>query len=286
MTTKDNQDSFNAEATQARDAVTPTLDSSMITANELPEKIITKLIKIAENCVIKSSKISRDEIPDFVQNCLLKLLHQIDQQRVICSADGAQYYIVRKNDTLVELERWFGTAALNISIDYYRRVKNVVGGLTFDQAFDESAPYSQAIIVPEPETTLEDDLKQHSIQEMAEYCADNLDNCMDEAWKITAQGNYKNFTLSFTEQSRYTDKGPAIADYCHIIINEKYTNDGKKSHRHNSVCEALGLIIPPENMTHKKKRFEHIMMRCVEKKVNKQFQGSTKTLLKEDESRG
>jgi len=42
--------------------------------NKLPEDIIKKLIKVAENCVIKSTKISRDETPDFVQNCLLKLL--------------------------------------------------------------------------------------------------------------------------------------------------------------------------------------------------------------------
>jgi hypothetical protein len=286
MTTRDNEGGRNGLGTPMNDAIITTLDSSMSVVSELPEKVITKLIKIAENCVIKSSKISRDEIPDFVQNCLLKLLYQIDQQRLICSTDGAQHYIVRKNDSLVELERWFGTTALNISIDYYRRVKNVVVGLTFDQPVDESDHALMPIFIPEPDTRLEDELRQHSIQEMATYCADNLDSCMDDAWKVTAQGNYKNFTLSFTEQSNYTDKGLAVADYCRIIINEKYTNDGKKSHRHNSVCETLGLIIPPENMTHKKKRFEKIMMQCIEEKVNDQFQGSVKTVLKEDDSRG
>jgi len=282
MTARDNPNGVNGLPTQVSDATSSVLDSSMIIINELPAKVITGLIKIAENCVIKSNKISRDEIPDFVQNCLLKLLYQIDQQRVVCNINNAKYYIVKKNDSLVELEPWFGTAALHISIDYYRRVKNVVDGLTFDQPSGENEYYSQTIIVPEPDTTLEDELRQHSIQSMAKYCADNLDSCMDEAWSMTKQGNYKNFTLTFTEQSRYTDKGLAIADYCHIILSEKYTNDGKTNHRHNSVCEALGLIIPPENMTHKKKKFENIMMRCIEKKVNNQFQGSAKTLLKEE----
>ncbi len=246
--------------------------------NELPADIIQSLMKIAEASVIKSHRISRDEIPDFVQNCLLKLLLQIEKQAVVFHQGTQRYYIVKKDSRLLELERWFGTTAANLSIDRYRRLKHEVDTSDRDDYREDTKP----ILAPEPSANLEDEIRENTIKDMALFCADAMDDCMLDAWQVIANDNYKNLTLAFTENSRYTSKGLAIADYCQIVLNEKYTNDGKKVNSHKHVCEILGIIIRPENITHKKKKFEQLMTRCIEQKVNKQFNHTTSELLQDN----
>lgn len=252
------------------------------TVNELPPLLIKQLMKIAENCVIKSNRISRDETPDFVQNCLLKLLLQIDQQRVFTNDAASQYYILKKDGIFIEIERWFGTTATNISIDRYRRLKKQVDGLEIDPENRNSDDDGLSFLVPEPSINLEDELREEKIQEMSLYCAEALDDCMSETWLSISQDSYHNFTLTFTDESTNNDKGIAVASYCQLTLEEKYSNDGKKINSHDSVCEGLGIIIRPENISHKKKKFERLMMQCVTQKMDIQFNASTKQLLQED----
>jgi hypothetical protein len=249
---------------------------------ELPAALITSLMKIAEACVIKSQRVSRDETPDFVQNCLLKLLVQIEKQRVVCNQEKTQYFIIKQDGHLLEIERWFGTAATNISIDRYRRLKNQVDGFEIaGEARDHDDP-KMTLLIPEPCTNLEDEIREQKIQEMSQYCAEALDDCIDETWVSISQDNYKNFTLAFAHNAHTQHKGTAVANYCQIILEDKYHNDGKRIIRHDSVCEDLGIIIRPENISHKKKKFEQLMMQCIAKKVDIEFDGSTKKTLQND----
>ena len=117
---------------------------------------------------------------------------------------------------------------------------------------------------------------------MAEYCAEALDDCIDDTWVSISEDNYKNFTLDFTDMHHTSSKGIAVANYCRIVLEEKYNNDGKKIHNHDSVCEDLGIIIRPENISHKKKKFEQLMLKCIAQKVDVQFNTSAKELLQDD----
>lgn len=253
-----------------------------IIVNELPASLITELMKIAEACVIKSQRVSRDETPDFVQNCLLKLLLQIEKQRVVSNQDQSQYFIIKQDGNLLEIERWFGTAATNISIDRYRRMKHQVDGFDIAGETRDNDDQKPTFLVPEPSTDLEDELREAKIQEMSIYCAEAVDDCMSETWIKISQDNYKNFTLSFTDNAQTQDKGTAVANYCQIILEDKYHNDGKKITRHESVCDELGIMIRPENISHKKKKFEQLMMQCVANKVDLQFESTTKNILQDD----
>lgn len=255
-----------------------------IVVDELPSELITALMKIAETCVIKSKRVSRDETPDFVQNCLLKLLVQIEQERVVCTHDKTQYFIIKQDGDLLEIERWFGTAATNISIDRYRRLKNQVDNIEVAGEARSSDEHSFSIFAPEPSTNLEDDLRNNKIQEMAQYCAEALDDCMADTWLSISQDNYKNFSLEFNDNATTTDKGIAVANYCQIILEDKYHNDGKRIVRHDSVCEDLGMIIRPENISHKKKKFEQLMMQCIANKVDAEFGDATKDILQDSSS--
>lgn len=262
-----------------------TVDKTAITTTvvkELPAALITSLMKIAEACVIKSQRVSRDETPDFVQNCLLKLLMQIEKQRVVCNQEKTQYFIIKLDGNLLEIERWFGTAATNISIDRYRRLKNQVDGFEIAGEARDSDDPKLTLLVPEPSADLEDEIREHKIQEMSHYCADALDDCISEVWVSISQDNYKNFTLAFNDSAPTHNKGVAVANYCQIILEDKYHNDGKKIIRHDTVCEDLGIIIRPENISHKKKKFEQLMMQCVAKKVELEFDGTAKKILQDD----
>lgn len=253
------------------------------TVTELPPELIKSLMKIAENCVIKSNKISRDETPDFVQSCLLKLLLQIEEQRISYDTTAKQYYITKKNGGLIEIERWFGTTAANASIDYYRRTRNQTSinepESTSQSVEERDIPI--AIFAPEPALDMEEQIRQSLIEEMSQYCANALDVCMETTWDFFAKDNYKNFSIDFDDTSPHQDKGVAVADYCQILLEEKYSNDGKKQHSHNSVCKALGVNIRPENIAHKKKKFEEIMMNCVSQKVDQKYNATTKQLLQQ-----
>ncbi len=273
-----------SDITQITDSNQTTHTNDTQVVNELPSGLIKSLMKIAETCVIKSNRISQDETPDFVQNCLLKLLLQVEQQRVVVqtTTDGSkeQYFILKKDQQLLEIEKWFGTAAINISIDRYRRIKNQVDiddgdSMTIDKGNEGF------IFAPEPSANLEEDIRESKIQEMAEYCASALDDCLSDSWEAIANENYHNFTLSFNEKSTHENKGIAVANYCHVIIGEKYSNDGKKVYSHDLVCDALGIHIKPENIAHKKKKFEKLVMSCINKKVDEEFNHSTKDTLQE-----
>lgn len=248
-----------------------------VVVNELPASLIKELMAIAEKCVIKSNRIGRDEIPDFVQTCLLKLLVQIEQERVIFNEENERYYILKKNGEPLAIEPWFGTAATNISIDRYRQLKH-------SQDVDTESNYdiqdnSGLFWVPEPTVDLEEEIREQKIREMALYCCNALDECIQEAWEIFAQQDHKNFSMEFSNDAPCKDKGIAIANYCQIILEEKYSNDGKKIHSHNSVCELLGIVINQENIVHKKKKFEKIVMDCITRKVDSEFNNTTKQVL-------
>lgn len=248
-------------------------------ASQIPPQLIKVLMHIAETCVIKSHRIGNDEVSDFVQNCLLKLLLQIEQHRVVIDNKTQQYFILRKDNTLLEIERWFGTTATNVSIDHYRRLKKFVD---IDSTNDEKNTQEDNLLTlfaPEPSVDLEEAMQQQQIKDMAAYCASTIDDCIFDAWNIIANDNYTHFSLSFTEDSTHTDKGIAVANYCQIIISEKYNHDGKKRYKHETACDMLGIHIRPENIAHKKKKFEQIMMKCVSKKVDKEFNSSTKEIL-------
>ncbi len=250
---------------------------------ELPPAMVKKLMQIAEKCVIKSNRISKDETPDFVQNCLLKLLLQIDSGKVVLGDDNEQYYIIKKDGCLLELEPWFGTTATNMSIDHYRRVKNHVDTSHYQQEDNSHDDELQAFLAPEPEANLEEELREQQIQAMSEYCAEALDLCMQDTWVFFTKENYKNFSLEFSPDAPSVDKGVAVATYCQLILEEKYNNDGRKINSHDTVCEGLGMVIRPENIAHKKKKFEQLMMQCVSQKVDSKFNSTTKQTLQDNE---
>jgi hypothetical protein len=282
-----NRETPNTVSTTLLDRLNKSSNEGLITeattiAQELPPSLITALMKIAETCVIKSNRVSRDETPDFVQNCLLKLLLQVERQRVVTNASNTQYFVLRQDGSPLEIERWFGTAAANISIDRYRRLKHQVDGLEVSDDIPSNKEDSLSFVVPEPSMELEEELREQKIQEMAQYCAHALNDCMDDTWLSIAEDNYKNFTLDFTHANTGNTKGNAVANYCRVILEEKYNNDGKKIMNHDNVCQALGIIIRPENISHKKKKFEQLMLKCIANKVDIKFNASAKELLEDD----
>lgn len=248
---------------------------------ELPPTLIKELMGIAERCVIKSNSISRDETPDFVQNCLLKLLMQIEQQKVIVDSETQQYYILKKNGSPIEIEPWFGTAATNISIDRYRRIKHSIDNSSNVTEIGSEENTAGSLLAPEPSIDLEEEVRESKIQEMALYCSEALDDCMDETWQYYSQEEHKNFSINFTKDAPTKNKGVAVANYCQLTLEEKYSNDGKKVNSHNAVCKSLGIVINQENIVHKKKKFEQIMIQCITKKVDSQFNETTKHMLQE-----
>ena len=220
---------------------------------------------IAQRCVIKSNRVGKDEVPDFVQSCLLKLLLQVEQQRVVFNQDNERFYILKKNGEPLAIEPWFSTTATNISIDRYRQIKNSQD-MNQESTIDmhDTAGLFWA---PEPSVDLEEEIRELKIQEMALYCTDALDDCMQETWAAFARDTHKNFTIEFVKDASNQDIGVAIANYCHTILEEKYTNDGKKINSHNTVCQALGIIINQENIVHKKKKFEKMVHCCPVRKI-------------------
>jgi hypothetical protein len=285
-----NGETPNTVSTALMDRLQKPSDNSLTTkatttVQDLPQSLIITLMKIAETCVIKSNRVSRDETPDFVQNCLLKLLLQVERQRVVANPSKTQYFVLRQDGTPLEIERWFGTAATNISIDRYRRLKHQADGLEVSDDIPKNQEDSISFIIPEPSMALEEQLKEQKIQEMAQYCAHALNDCMDDTWLAIAEDNYKNFTLEFTHATARNTKGTAVANYCRIILEEKYNNDGKKIMSHDNTCQTLGIIIRPENISHKKKKFEQLMLKCIASKVDIEFNASAKELL-EDNSTG
>lgn len=237
---------------------------------ELSFELTKKLMKIAEACVIKSNLLSRDETPDFIQNCLLKLLMQIEDAKVVKDTSTNQCYLIRKDESLIELERWFGTTAINLSIDRYRYLKRHEK-VSINHSDDDEDDHHRPIQIPEPSDTMDDSLRQEYINSMALDCSVAMEECMEKTWNAVASQKHRQLQLSFTEDALFQDKGTAIATYCQMLLEEKYLNDGRKIHTHESVCQHLGMIIRPENISYKKKKFETLVMDCIHKKIGDMY---------------